>query len=105
MCIDIKNQLKEKTIKICDFNQADSLLFETENLNLNRTYIVFESSSLKQYFLDHTTNTIINTNSSYDRFCEDMINYNKNIIFNNINYCNDIDILNIIIKTNNILLD
>ena len=51
-------------------------------------------------------NAVINCNTSYDRFIEDMENvYSEYSAFNNIGCCTDVRILEIIEKTKNIRIE
>lgn len=100
----IKVELQKNVIHVNSFEQVDILLLRVSGEDLGRKYIVFESHALKNYFLENSPKTIINCNSSFERFCDDMALYGKDIIFNNLNYCNDFDILNILRNTNNILI-
>lgn len=95
----LKEDLKQNVIHIKDFNEVDYLLYHFSK----NSYITFDSVVLKNYFINNTNRCIINCNSSYDKFIDEMEKYySEETIFNNINFCNDIDILNIIDKTNNL---
>jgi hypothetical protein len=98
----LKENLKQNVIHIKDFSDVDGLLYYFSN----NSYVVFDSISLKNYFINNTERCVINCNSSYDKFIDEMEKYyTEETIFNNINFCNDIDILNIVDKTNNLRLD
>jgi hypothetical protein len=98
----IKEQLKQKPFHIHNFEDADDLLYYC----FTDRYVIFDSIILKNYFINNTNRNVINCNSSYDKFTEEMEKYfDERTIFNNINFCNDVDILNIINKTNNLMID
>lgn len=105
MCIDlIKKEFQKNKIHISSYEDVDLLLFKINQNQPKRLFITFSNHSIKAYFTNKTTRQIINCNSSYNRFCEDMSSYDSQSIFNNVNLCSDLDILNIINKTNNILI-
>ena len=86
----LKENLKQNVIHIKNFSDVDGLLYYFSN----NSYVVFDSISL------------INCNSSYDKFIDEMEKYyTEETIFNNINFCNDVAILNIVDKTNNLRLE
>lgn len=98
----LKEDLKQNVIHIKNFSEVDGLLYYFSN----NSYVVFDSISLKNYFINNTERCVINCNSSYDKFIDEMEKYyTEETIFNNINFCNDIDILNIVDKTNNLRLE
>jgi hypothetical protein len=98
----LKENLKQNVIHIKNFSDVDGLLYYFSN----NSYVVFDSISLKNYFINNTERCVINCNSSYDKFIDEMEKYyTEETIFNNINFCNDIDILNIVDKTNNLRLE
>jgi hypothetical protein len=98
----LKENLKQNVIHIKNFSDVDGLLYYFSN----NSYVVFDSISLKNYFINNTERCVINCNSSYDKFIDEMEKYyTEETIFNNINFCNDVDILNIVDKTNNLRLE
>lgn len=98
----LKENLKQNVIHIKNFSGVDGLLYYFSN----NSYVVFDNISLKNYFINNTERCVINCNSSYDKFIDEMEKYyTEETIFNNINFCNDIDILNIVDKTNNLRLE
>lgn len=98
----LKENLKQNVIHIKDFSDVDGLLYYFSN----NSYVVFDNISLKNYFINNTERCVINCNSSYDKFIDEMEKYyTEETIFNNINFCNDVDILNIVDKTNNLRLE
>lgn len=98
----LKENLKQNVIHIKNFSEVDGLLYYFSN----NSYVVFDSISLKNYFINNTERCVINCNSSYDKFIDEMEKYyTEETVFNNINFCNDIDILNIVDKTNNLRLE
>lgn len=98
----LKEKLKQNVIHIKNFSDVDGLLYYFSN----NSYVIFDSISLKNYFINNTERCVINCNSSYDKFIDEMEKYySEETIFNNINFCNDIDILNIVDKTNNLRLE
>jgi hypothetical protein len=98
----LKENLKQNVIHIKDFSDVNGLLYYFSN----NSYVVFDSISLKNYFINNTERCVINCNSSYDKFIDEMEKYyTEETIFNNINFCNDVDILNIVDKTNNLRLE
>ena len=98
----LKEDLKQNVIHIKNFSEVDGLLYYFSN----SSYVVFDNISLKNYFINNTERCVINCNSSYDKFIDEMEKYyTEETIFNNINFCNDIDILNIVDKTNNLRLE
>lgn len=98
----LKENLKRNVIHIKNFSDVDGLLYYFSN----NSYVIFDTISLKNYFINNTERCVINCNSSYDKFIDEMEKYySEETIFNNINFCNDIDILNIVDKTNNLRLE
>lgn len=98
----LKEKLKQNVIRIKNFSEVDGLLYYFSN----NSYVIFDSVSLKNYFINNTERCVINCNSSYDKFIDEMEKYyTEETIFNNINFCNDIAILNIVDKTNNLRLE
>ena len=98
----IKDSLKQNVIHITSFSDADHLLY----LYTNNKYVIFESITLKNYFISNTDRPIINCNSSYEKFIYEMNNcFCEHMVFNNVNFCNDFRILNMINKTNNLILE
>lgn len=98
----LKDNLKQNVIHIKNFSDVDGLLYYFSN----NSYVIFDSISLKNYFINNTERCVINCNSSYDKFIDEMEKYyTEETIFNNINFCNDIDILNIVDKTNNLRIE
>ena len=98
----LKENLKQNVIHIKNFSEVDGLLYYFSN----NSYVVFDNISLKNYFINNTERCVINCNSSYDKFIDEMEKYyTEETIFNNINFCNDVDILNIVDKTNNLRLE
>ena len=98
----LKENLKQNVIHIKNFSEVDGLLYYFSN----NSYVIFDSISLKNYFINNKERCVINCNSSYDKFIDEMEKYyTEETIFNNINFCNDVDILNIVDKTNNLRLE
>ena len=98
----LKEDLKQNVIHIKNFSEVDGLLYYFSN----NSYVVFDNISLKNYFINNTERCVINCNSSYDKFIDEMEKYyTEETIFSNINFCNDVDILNIVDKTNNLRLE
>lgn len=100
----IKEELKKKSVHMNSFEQVDFLLFKISDEEPKRLFITFEDSILKNYFLENVPYIVINCNSSYERFCNDMMCSNQVMVFNNLNHCNDFDILNILKDTNSLIL-
>lgn len=99
----IKEKLAKNILYIADFEQVDFLISDE---NLCNKYVVFDKISFKNYFLENTTKPIINCNTSYDKFIEDMENvYSDFAAFNNIGCCTDVCILDIICKTKNLRIE
>ena len=107
MCIDntiegIKAELYKNKTHIVSFNDVDFFLLKPIH---HRLLIEFDSSVVKNYFINQVKDRIINCNSSYNRFYDEMEKYfDSESIFNNIGLCNDIDILSLIRNTNNIMI-
>ena len=98
----LKDRLKQNVIHLYTFDDVDDLLYYC----INDKYVIFDSIILKNYFINSTSRVVINCNSSYDKFVDEMEKYfDETTIFNNINFCNDVNILSIIDKTNNLRLD
>lgn len=98
----LKDRLKQNVIHLYTFDDVDDLLYYC----INDKYVIFDSIILKNYFINSTTRVVINCNSSYDKFVDEMEKYfDETTIFNNVNSCNDVNILSIIDKTNNLRLD
>ena len=97
-----------KSFKIMK-DEIDVDLFIINNIHLNNSHnILFEDHSLKNYFYSKLDEygfnyKYVNCNSSIERFFND-IDPNKLNIFNNINICNDKDIIKIIKNTPGILI-
>lgn len=98
---EIKNKLQQNVLHISSFEEVNALLFSS----IKNTYVIFDSIVLKNYFLNNTNDNIINCNSSYERFVQDMQYFDENSIICNVNSCTDLNILNLIDKTNNIKID
>ena len=98
---DIKSKIKHNVIYLHDFEDIDTMLL----FDMKDHYLVFDNIMLKNYFTSHTNRNVINCNSSYKRFANDMESFSSDTIFNNINFCNDFDILNIVMNTNNLMID
>ena len=60
----LKENLKQNVIHIKNFSEVDGLLYYFSN----NSYVVFDSISLKNYFINNTERCVINCNSSYDKF-------------------------------------
>ena len=98
----LKDKLKQNVIHLYTFDDVDDLLYYC----INDKYVIFDSIILKNYFINSTTRVVINCNSSYDKFVDEMEKYfDETTVFNNVNFCNDVNILSIIDKTNNLRLD
>jgi len=98
----LKERLKQNVVRIIDFNGVDDLLY----FCTKDKYVIFDSIVLKNYFICNANRTVINCNSSYDRFIQDMNTcFDDKTIFNNVNFCNDFRILDMIDKTNNLRLE
>ena len=98
----LKERLKQNVIHLYTFDDVDDLLYYC----INDKYVIFDSIILKNYFINSTTRVVINCNSSYEKFVDEMEKYfDETTIFNNVNFCNDVNILSIIDKTNNLRLD
>lgn len=98
----LKDRLKQNVIHLYTFDDVDDLLYYC----INDKYVIFDSIILKNYFINSTSRMVINCNSSYDKFVDEMEKYfDETTIFNNVNSCNDVNILSIIDKTNNLRLD
>ena len=98
----LKDRLKQNVIHLYTFDDVDDLLYYC----VNDKYVIFDSIILKNYFINSTTRVVINCNSSYDKFVDEMEKYfDETTIFNNVNFCSDVNILSIIDKTNNLRLD
>ena len=99
---NLKDRLKQNVIHLYTFDDVDDLLYYC----VNDKYVIFDSIILKNYFINSTSRVVINCNSSYDKFVDEMEKYfDETTIFNNVNFCNDVNILSIIDKTNNLRLD
>ena len=98
----LKDRLKQNVIHLYTFDDVDDLLYYC----INDKYVIFDSIILKNYFINSTSRVVINCNSSYDKFVDEMEKYfDETTIFNNVNFCDDVNILSIIDKTNNLRLD
>ena len=98
----LKDRLKQNVIHLYTFDDVDDLLYYC----INDKYVIFDSIILKNYFINSTSRVVINCNSSYDKFVDEMEKYfDETTIFNNVNFCNDVNILSIVDKTNNLRLD
>lgn len=96
-------KLAKNKLYIAEFEQVDLILSDE---NLCDRYVVFANIALKNYFLENTSRTIINCNTSYDKFIDDMENaYSDYSAFNNIGCCTDVRILDIIDKTKNLRIE
>ena len=98
----LKNNIKQNVVHLYTFEDVDDLLYWS---TIDK-YVIFDNVMLKNYFVNSTKRMVINCNSSYEKFVDEMERYfDENTIFNNVNFCNDIGILNIIDKTNNLKID
>lgn len=97
-----------KSFKIMK-DELDVDVFIVNDIYLNSSYnLLFEYPSLKNYFYSKLDEygfnyKYVNCNSSLERFFND-IDPDKLNIFNNINACNDKDIIKIIKNTPGILI-
>lgn len=101
---EIKEELEKNCVVIRSTDDADLFALEVSQGKLHN--VIFEKSSLKSYTFSKiqisTPINIINCNSTLERFCEsldDRLN-----IFDNVNLCKNIDILNILINKKGILV-
>ena len=107
MCIDkdiqeIKKELSKNKVHILSFDDVDFFLLKIPH---HRLLIEFDNSVVKNYFVNNIRDRIINCNSSYNRFYGEMESYfSQDTIFNNLELCNDRDILTLIRNTNNIMI-
>lgn len=107
MCIDkdiqkIKEELSKNKVHILSFDDVDFFLLKMPH---HRLLIEFDNSVVKNYFVNNIRDRIINCNSSYNRFYGEMESYfSQDTIFNNLELCNDLDILTLIRNTNNIMI-
>ena len=101
----LKKKLFEEGIYVEDFNHADEL---ANAVNYGKLFnIVFQNSNLKERFLDTLSTqrpemTVINCNSSIDRFFEN--DFTGLLIFDNIKKCKDTEILEEIKKYKAVLI-
>lgn len=107
--IDLNSYIKCDFIKE-SFNKSYNIIDSIEEAekyaklirNGQRINLLFESSFLKEHFFtilkSYDINMkIINCNSNYNRFLEDYEHDNNTLyIYNNINNCKDLNILNLI---------
>ena len=107
MCINsniqsIKEELCKNKIHIISFDDVDFFLLKIPH---HRLLIECDNNVVKNYFINNINDRVINCNSSYNRFYEEMNNYfSQDTIFNNLELCNDLDILTLIRNTNNIMI-
>lgn len=88
-------------VYIGDFAEADILIRRLE-CKFERICIEFGNEPLKSYFIHNWPYPVINCNASLSRFSEDINTiYNEKTIFNNLNFCNELDIFNIVYNLNN----
>lgn len=107
-CDFIKKSFKES------YNIVDSIDLAEEYAkkirNGEKLNLLFETSYIKEHFFstlrEYDVNIkIINCNCNYDRFLEDFNENDKSLcIYNNVNNCKDLDILNIIKENKGLLI-
>ena len=98
----IKEELYKNKVHITSFDEVDFFLLKVPH---NRLLIEFDNNIIKSYFINQVKEYVINCNSSYNRFYEEMENcFSSDTIFNYSGVCNDMDILSIIKNTNNIMI-
>lgn len=101
-----KRELTKYYSTVNNFEEADEFVLKVRNGQLNN--VLFATYSLKTYcfskILQYCDANIINCNSCIERFCEDLNKESKISIFDNINYCKDINILNIVRNRKGILV-
>lgn len=95
----IRKELAKSCITISNIEEADELVFNI--YNGGRPNVIFEKTSLKSYCFSKIKDlcenvNIINCNSCMERFCESICEDSKLTIFDNLNQCRNIDILNLI---------
>jgi len=70
--------------------------------------VIFEKSNLKTYCFskirEYVDVNIVNCNSSLERFCESVTDQHELTIFDNVNTCHDVDILNLVVNKKGILV-
>lgn len=101
----IKRELKRSCVIVSNIEEADNYVRSVCRGELHN--VIFEKSSLKSYCFGKIANTIdinvINCNSCLERFCENLQIDAKITIFDNVNNCRNIDILEIVLNKKGIL--
>lgn len=94
-------KILQKKIYVDDWDVAEIYMVQ----EVKDVFLEFDTIILKNYFLECAQRSIINCNSSYEKFVEDMENYYDDLtIFNNIGNCTDQRIIDIIANTTNLLV-
>lgn len=105
---NLKSTLFKNHVVISNIDEIDDLVLNISNKKYKN--IIFEKTTLKNYCFDKLSKllniSIINSNSCLNRFCMDLHESDSSdiIIFDNINKCNNSDILDIIINKKSILV-
>lgn len=103
----VKSIFMESCLFISDIDSAEKL---AKSIHIKKLNLIFETSYLKQAFLNklkiyHPKIKIINCDSSKSRLMNDMQGYDDElIVFDKVNYCDNINIFNIMNKMKRILI-
>ena len=96
------SSIRQNKRTVNSFECADVILSQ----DIRDCQLSFSSIAIKNYFLSRINRTIINANSSLEKFNYDMHEYyDKSTIFNNIKCCTDEQILSTIKRTTNLCID
>lgn len=101
----LRKELGKSCVVVTTTEDADAFAFDLSQGKIKN--VIFEKSNLKNYCFakirEYIDVNIVNCNSSLERFCESL-DSNRVTIFDNVNICKNIDILNLVVNKKGILV-
>ena len=102
----LRKELEKSSTVVSSVEEADSFALRVASGEMQN--VIFEKSYLKNdcfsKIQERCDVQIINCNSNIERFCESLENKARITIFDNVNLCKDINILNIVFNKKGILV-
>ena len=101
----IRQELSKSCVVVSSIEEADAYALDLSQGRIRN--VIFEKSNLKNYcsskIREHVNVNIVTCNSSLERFCESLDD-SMLTIFDNVNLCRNVDILNLIVNKKGILV-